>query len=41
MRANFIKLCDNNGKIIMENAASFDEIYVKYGSKEILSLRGH
>lgn len=40
MRANFIKLYDNNGNLIMEKAAKFDEIYAKYGEKEILSLRG-
>jgi putative heme iron utilization protein len=40
MRANFIKLYDNNGKLIVEKAAKFDEIYVKHGGKEIVSLRG-
>ena len=40
MRVNFIKLYDNNGNLIMEKAAKFDEIYAKYGEKEILSLRG-
>jgi len=40
MRANFIKLYDKNGNLIMEKAAKFDEIYAKYGEKEILSLRG-
>jgi putative heme iron utilization protein len=39
MRANFIKLYDNNGKLIVKKAAKFDEIYVKHGGKEILSLR--
>src|SRR5215831_6799528 len=38
MRANFIKLYDNNGNLIMEKAAKFDEIYAKYGEKEILSV---
>jgi putative heme iron utilization protein len=40
MRANFIKLYDNNGNLIMEKVAKFDEIYVKHGGKEILPLRG-
>lgn len=40
VRANFIKLYDNNGKLIVEKAAKFDEIYVKHGGKEIISLRG-
>ena len=39
MRANFIKLYDNNGKLIVEKAAKFDEIYVKHGGKEVVSLR--
>lgn len=39
MRANFIKLYDNNGNLITEKVAKFDEMYVKHGSKEILSLR--
>jgi hypothetical protein len=40
MRANFIKLYDSSGKLITEKAAKFDEIYVKHGRKEILSLMG-
>ena len=40
MRANFIRLNANNGNVIMEKVAKFDEIYAKYGGKEILSLRG-
>jgi hypothetical protein len=39
MRANFTKLYDNEGKMIKEKAAKFDEMYVKYGSKKSLSLR--
>jgi putative heme iron utilization protein len=39
MRANFTKLYDNEGNLIKEKAAKFDEIYVKYGSKKSLSLR--
>jgi hypothetical protein len=41
MRANFIKLYDSAGNLITEKVAKFNEIYVKHGSKEILSLRGH
>jgi putative heme iron utilization protein len=40
MRANFIKLYDNNGNLIIEKVAKFDEIYAKHGGREILSLRG-
>jgi hypothetical protein len=28
-----------NGNLITEKAAKFDEMYLKHGSKEILSLR--
>jgi putative heme iron utilization protein len=41
MRANFIKLYDNNGNLIMEKVAKFDEIHMKHGGKEILSLRAY
>jgi putative heme iron utilization protein len=40
MRANFIKLYDNNGNLIKEKVAKFDEICMKHGGKEILSLKG-
>ncbi len=40
IRANFIKLYDNNGNLIMEKIAKFDEIHMKHGGKEIVSLRG-
>jgi hypothetical protein len=39
MRANFIKMYDSSGNLINEKVAKFDQIYDKYGSKEILSLR--
>jgi putative heme iron utilization protein len=39
MRANFIKLYDSAGNLIKEKVAKFDEMYVKYGSKEILPFR--
>ncbi|HEX5978459.1 MAG TPA: ChuX/HutX family heme-like substrate-binding protein, partial [Nitrososphaeraceae archaeon] len=38
MRANFTKMYDSNGNLIKEKVAKFDEIYAKYGSKELLSL---
>jgi putative heme iron utilization protein len=40
MRANFTKMYDSNGNLIKEKVAKFDEIYTKYGSKELLSLNG-
>ena len=39
MRANFTKMYDSNGNLIKEKVAKFDEIYAKYGSKELLSLK--
>ena len=40
MRANFTKMYDSNGNLIKEKVANFDEIYAKYGSKGLLSLKG-
>jgi putative heme iron utilization protein len=40
MRANFIKLYDDDGNLIMEKVPKFDEIHMKHGGKNILSLRG-
>ena len=39
MRANFTKMYDSSGNLINEKVAKFDQIYNKYGSKELLSLR--
>lgn len=39
MRANFTKMYDSNGNLIKEKVDKFDEIYAKYGSKELLSLK--
>lgn len=38
IRANFTKMYDSNGNLVKDQAAKFDEIYTKYGSKESLSL---
>ena len=40
MRANFTKMYDSNGNLIKAKIVKFDEIYAKYGSKELLSLKG-
>jgi putative heme iron utilization protein len=40
MRANFTKMYDSSGNLIKEKVAKFDEIYAKYGSKELLLLKG-
>jgi putative heme iron utilization protein len=39
MRANFTKMYDSNGDLVKEKVAKFDELYTKYGGKELLSLR--
>jgi putative heme iron utilization protein len=39
MRANFTKMYDSNGNLVKEKVAKFDEMYTKYGSKEMLALR--
>ena len=39
MRANFTKMYDSGGNLVNEKVAKFDQIYNKYGSKEIISLR--
>jgi hypothetical protein len=40
LRANFIKLHDSDGNLLKEKASQFDKLYIKYGSKESISLRG-
>jgi putative heme iron utilization protein len=39
MRANFTKIYDHNGNLVKEMVAKVDEMYTKYGSKELLSLK--
>jgi hypothetical protein len=39
MHANFTKMYDSSGILVNEKAAKFYEMYTKYGSKELLSLR--
>jgi putative heme iron utilization protein len=39
MRANFTEMYDSNGNLVKEKVARFDEMYTKYGSKELVSLR--
>jgi putative heme iron utilization protein len=39
MRANFTKMYDSDGNLVKEKVAKFDEMYTKYGCKELLSLR--
>lgn len=39
LRANFTKMYDSNGDLVREKVAKFDEMYSKYGSKELLLLK--
>ena len=39
MRANFTEMYDSNGNLVKEKVAKFDEMYTKYGSKGLVSLR--
>jgi len=39
MHANFTKMYDSSGNLVREKVAKFYEMYTKYGSKELLSLR--
>ena len=39
MRANFTQMYDSNGNLVKEKVAKFDEMYTKYGSRELLSLK--
>ena len=39
MRSNFTKMYDSSGNKVEEKIAKFDEMYSKYGSKELLSQR--
>jgi len=39
MRANFTKMYDSNGNLLNENVAAFEEMYAKYGTKGLVSLR--
>ncbi|MGI8831038.1 MAG: ChuX/HutX family heme-like substrate-binding protein [Nitrososphaeraceae archaeon] len=39
LRANFTKMYDSNGDLVREKVAKFNEMYSKYGSKELLLLK--
>jgi putative heme iron utilization protein len=38
MRANFVKMYDENGNIIQDKIATYKGLFEKYGKKEIVSL---
>jgi putative heme iron utilization protein len=41
MRANFIGLYSSNGNLIKDKTDRYDEIYRKFGSKDLLLLKGN
>jgi Haem utilisation ChuX/HutX len=38
MRANFVKMYDDNGNLVSAKSRRYDELFIKYGKKEILSF---
>ena len=38
MRANFVKMYDGNGNLISKKYERYDELFTKYGNKEIISF---
>jgi hypothetical protein len=38
MRANFVKMYDDNGNLLSEKSRKYDELFIKYGKREILSF---
>jgi len=38
MRANFVKMYDENGNIIQDKIATYKGLFEKYGKKEFVSL---
>lgn len=38
MRANFTKMYDDGGNLIQNKVAKYEEIFTKYGNREIISL---
>ena len=38
MRANFVKMYDDNGNLIPAKSIRYDELFKKYGKKEVVSF---
>ncbi|MDW0230558.1 MAG: hypothetical protein QOA62_00850, partial [Nitrososphaeraceae archaeon] len=38
MRANFVKMYDGNGNLISKKYERYNELFTKYGNKEIISF---
>jgi putative heme iron utilization protein len=40
MRANFVKMYDDNGNLHSTKFSRFDELFTKYGKKQVISFDG-
>lgn len=38
MRANFVKMYDDNGNLLSAKSSRYDELFTKYGKKEVISF---
>ena len=38
MRANFVKMYDDNGKLLSSKSNRYDELFIKYGKREIIEF---
>ena len=38
MRANFVKMYDDNGNLLSAKSRRYDELFTKYGKKEVISF---
>ena len=36
MRANFVKMYDENGNLLLAKSRRYDELFIKYGKREVL-----
>jgi hypothetical protein len=38
MRANFVRMYDDNGNLLSAKSNRYDELFTKYGEKEVISF---
>ena len=38
MRANFVKMYDDNGNLLSSKSNRFDELFIKYGKREVIAF---
>ena len=38
MRANFVKMYDDNGNLLSAKSGRYDELFTKYGKREVISF---